>query len=96
MKEQVRRFRASAALLVVWTMLGVAGAYWGYHDVMASCPGFDDFSGCFEPPYRLAASMILSPWAGVEVGLIVVWLSGAISTWGQRRARQSDAPTAER
>ena len=76
-------------------MLGVAGAYWGYRDVMVSCPGFDDFSGCFEPPYRLAASVILLPWAAVEVGLIVVWFSGAISTWGHRRARQGDTPTVE-
>jgi hypothetical protein len=60
---------------------------------MASCPGFDDFSGCFEPPYRLAASVVLLPWAAVEVGLIVVWLGGLISTWGRRDgARQDRAP----
>jgi hypothetical protein len=95
-KESARRLSTGAVLLVVWTMLGVAGAYWGYRDVMASCPGFDDFSGCFEPPYRLAASVILLPWAAVEVGLIVVSL-GVFSTWGRRRdARQGEAPTVER
>ena len=93
----MRRIRTSAFLLVAWTVLGIAGAYWGYRDVMASCPGFDDFSGCFEPPYRLAASVILIPWATVKVSLIVVWLGGVTSTWGRRNdARQDDAPTAER
>lgn len=68
------RIRLTAWLLVAWTALGAAAAYWGYRTIMASCPPFDDFAGCFEPPYRLSAGIFFVFWASVEGILGVAWL----------------------
>lgn len=62
--------------LLVWSVLGAASVLWGYREIMASCPAFDDFSGCFEPPYRLSALVFLFVWAALEIPLLIVWLTG--------------------
>jgi hypothetical protein len=76
------RIRLTTWLLIAWTALGAVGAYWGYRSVMESCPPEDDFSGCFEPPYRLAASFVFVLWGTVEATLIGTFL---LQRWGNRR-----------
>jgi hypothetical protein len=68
------RIRLTTWLLIGWTVFGAAAAYWGYRSVMESCPPFDDFSGCFEPPYRFAAGIFFMFWATVEAVLAGAWL----------------------
>lgn len=62
--------------MLVWTALAAGAVYWGYRDVMASCPAFDDFAGCFEPPYRFAATVAFALWLVVEIPLAFLWLGG--------------------
>lgn len=62
------------APLILWTVGGAAAAYWGYRDIMASCPAFDDFAGCFEPPCRFSAMVALIFWVSVEVVFLLLWL----------------------
>ncbi|HEX2050792.1 MAG TPA: hypothetical protein VHJ34_09200 [Actinomycetota bacterium] len=71
--------------MLVWTALAVGAVYWGYRDVMASCPPFDGFAGCFETPYRLAATIAVALWLVVEIPLVFLWLGG-------RRTRHRHAP----
>ena len=78
----VFRNRLTAWLLIGWTVLGAAGAYWGYWSVMEQCPPVDDFSGCFEPPYRFAAGVVFMLWGTVEAVLAVAW----VATLGSERA----------
>jgi hypothetical protein len=49
---------------------------------MESCPPEEGFSGCFEPPYRFAASFVFVLWGTVEAVLIGAWL---LQRWGNRR-----------
>ena len=76
------RIRLTTWLLIAWTALGAVGAYWGYWSVMESCPPEEGFSGCFEPPYRFAASFVFVLWGAVEAVLIGAWL---LQRWGNRR-----------
>jgi hypothetical protein len=76
------RIRLTTWLLIAWTALGAAGAYWGYWSVTESCPAEEGFSGCFEPPYRFAASFVFVLWGAVEAVLIGAWL---LQRWGNRR-----------
>lgn len=68
-------------LLVGWTALGAVGASWGYWSVTESCPPEEGFSGCFEPPYRFAASVVFVLWGAVEAVRLVAWL---LQRWGDR------------
>jgi hypothetical protein len=68
------RIRLTTWLLLAWTALAAGVTYWGYRSVMASCPPPEDFSGCFEPPYRFSAGVFFTFWATVEVVLVVAWL----------------------
>jgi hypothetical protein len=76
------RIRLTTWLLIAWTALGAVGAYWGYWSVMESCPPEEGFSGCFEPPYRFAASFVFVLWGAVETVLMGAWL---LQRWGNRR-----------
>ena len=68
----------------------MATAYWGYRSIMSDCPSFDTFSGCFEPPYRLAASLFFTFWGSVEAVLLLAWLAPPLAgllAWVAARAR---------
>ena len=71
---RVSRVRLTTWALIAWSAFGAAAAYSGYRSVMASCPAFDDFAGCFEPPYRFAAGVFFVFWGTVEAVLVGVWL----------------------
>jgi hypothetical protein len=71
---RVSRVRLTTWALIAWSSFGAAAAYWGYRSVMASCPAFDDFAGCFEPPYRFAAGVFFVFWGTVEAALVGAWL----------------------
>jgi hypothetical protein len=49
---------------------------------MESCPPEEGFSGCFEPPYRFAASFVFVLWEPLKPSSSAPVL---LQHWGNRR-----------